>query len=284
VTTTYNAAAAGYTNRQTLLAAVAAYRAAVGGRANLPPAKDVLARLEAREAEARRERRDDPTIVAFARIEKLWPKPPSLSTADDPFLAQLQADSEAYWGRSERPNETEPGTLTGALVEGVRFAARLEDEVEREKKVRSATEKATRAIAVLRGFVAAIDRERNAPFTDTPLDRPDITVPGELEKVSVGLHILDQLIETRAAMAAKSRLPERFGVSREAMSMGPTMEGVKLAAKRIRAATPKVPLKEIALVLKCAFGTRTRINEVVLKDLTAKPRKRKARPKPRPEG
>jgi hypothetical protein len=245
-------------------AAIAAYSRPVG-----PEAKLVFDRLSALSPTE-----DKFTFTAFKKIDALWPKPSSLS-ADDSFLAELEAASEKEWGRDDRPSEFEPNSLIGALVEGAKFAARLVGEMEREeKRVLPTSERAARALEVLRGFVRAIERERKSPWTDTPLDRPDITFPGELEKVHDGLHILDQWIETRAEMAAKSRVAERFGVSRKAGAIGSDMEGARLAAKRIRAATPTATLKEIAAVLNCAFKPTKAINDGMLKDLTGKKRDR----------
>jgi hypothetical protein len=173
----------------------------------------------------------------------------------------------------DRPDLSEPRTLIGALVEGVSFATRLDAELAREEKVLRATAKAARAVKALRRFIRALVHERESPTNNTPLDRPDFAHPGELERAFAGLHILGQLIEDRAAMATRSKVVERFGVSREAVSVGLGMEGVRLSAKRIRAAVPKVTLKQIAAVLNCAFKTAA-IDEVILKDLTGRKRVR----------
>jgi hypothetical protein len=252
-------------------AALAAYEAACPAPRS-PEAETVLERLSKLSESTTIDNK--PTIFAFERILDLWPEPRPFDP-NDPFIAELIADSEAYWGRSERPDTSEPRTLVGVLVEGASFAARLEDELAREEKALRTTFKATRALKVLRGFVRAIDRERKSPWTNTPLDAFDITLPGEreIERVNQGFHILEQLIEARAALASRSRVIERFGVSREAVFLGPIKEGARLAAKRIRATAPKPTLKEIAAVLNCAFET-TAIDEVVLKELTGWKRRR----------
>jgi hypothetical protein len=288
--------------------AIADYRTAMAAGADLPPAKDILAYLESSIQDVRLgeiAEADDPAIeekiVAFAKIEGLWPKPRPLD-ANDPFLAQIAADSEEIRRpgspRFERPNEAEPNSLIGILVEGVRFAARLESEAKREKRALDATVKAAEALEILRGFVRAIEREGKAPTTNTPLDAPNVTDPSEIERVHEGLRILSQIIEDRAYLGTPARLdrkiggkpvmsatPERFGVGREALAKpkgrlpGPTMEGVRLAARRLRAMAPKATLEDLSLVLNCAFGTGSGIDDTMLKNLTAKvKRKRKAQP------
>jgi hypothetical protein len=197
-------------------------------------------------------------VLAFARLEAAWPKPPP----DPEPVTRLEREWFNDPARLKRsPHDArEPPTLLGALVEGVRFANRLKDKLSAERDMLATTVGAAAAVKTLRAFVATITREAREPLTDTPLDNFAVINADEIETAKLGLEALFGLVDLRARRARRHRA--LFEVGREAQSKanvksplaGPTREGMKRTARRLREGAPSVGLDDIALVLKVTFG------------------------------
>jgi hypothetical protein len=136
-------------------------------------------------------------ILAFARITALW---------DTPFVALEPSERDAR-------DKTEPPTLLGTLIEGMRFAGTVSGALNEERDALALTERAARALKTLKAFVNTIVSEATGPITGTPLDTRGVGYKEEIEKIDEGLSALDLLIRVRATRAVKAH--ERFEVSRE---------------------------------------------------------------------
>jgi hypothetical protein len=171
----------------------------------------------------------------------------------------------------------EPDTLIGALVAGCRRRAHVGDRVAREKEALAAAGSARNALSELRRFLRHLKEETERPGSDPDLDDTIIIQPGQVEQIKDALHVLEQLIDRREELAAPTKggtAPGRFKVGRQAASAGSprtrrldlshedvpeiqfdgqTIEGLKYAAKKIRAMAPKAKLGDIALVLNIGF-------------------------------
>jgi hypothetical protein len=231
-------------------AAITAYQKAVGARASHSPAKDVIARLKRIAEDAKRprwERRGDvEPIVAFAAISRVWSTdpPPNQEEVIEIVGGMMNAALAIQQSYS----------LIETLVKGLVHEGEVAGRVARERATLAAIRKASKAMGELRRSIG-----QHAEFRE-PLAN------------------LDKFIKQRADQA-NSYLES---VKREALSGtnpkteldGPTREGLRHAALRIKAMAPKATRGDTELVLAAAFGVDLEL--VNAKNLTA--RRRKARP------